>query len=99
MRVLLVEDHRPMADALQRGLEEEGLAVDLAGDGEEADHKARATPYDAIVLDLMLPKKDGLTLLRGWPRRPRRPRSDHWERRVAGARAGRPDDRRVRLPV
>jgi DNA-binding response OmpR family regulator len=66
MRVLLVEDHRPMADALQRGLEEEGLAVDLAGDGEEADHKARATPYDGIVLDLMLPKKDGLTLLRGW---------------------------------
>jgi DNA-binding response OmpR family regulator len=66
MRVLLVEDYRPMADTLQRCLKEEGMAVDLAADGEEADHKARATEYDAIVLDLILPKKDGLTLLKGW---------------------------------
>ncbi|HKB00902.1 MAG TPA: response regulator transcription factor [Gemmataceae bacterium] len=66
MRVLLVEDSAPLARILQRGLEEEGFAVDLAADGEEADYKARATAYDAIVLDLVLPKKDGLTVLKGW---------------------------------
>jgi len=51
---------------MRQGLEEEGFAVDTAEDGEEADHKARATSYDAIILDLMLPKKDGLTILKGW---------------------------------
>lgn len=66
MRVLLVEDNKPLARALRQGLEEEGFAVDYAEDGEDADHKARATNYDAIILDLMLPKKDGLTLLKGW---------------------------------
>jgi DNA-binding response OmpR family regulator len=50
------------------GLEEEGFAVDVAADGEEADHKATCVRYDAIVLDLMLPKIDGLTLLRKWRR-------------------------------
>jgi DNA-binding response OmpR family regulator len=68
VRVLLVEDHRPLSKALKRGLEEEGFAVDLAEDGEEADYKARAAGYDVIVLDLMLPKKDGLSLLKDWRR-------------------------------
>jgi len=66
VRVLLVEDHKPLVRALRQGLEEEGLAVDVAFDGEEADFKARSSDYDAIVLDIMLPKKDGLTLLREW---------------------------------
>ncbi len=66
MRVLLVEDHKPLVRALRQGLEEEGLAVDVAYDGEEADFKARTAQYDAIVLDIMLPKKDGLTLLKEW---------------------------------
>jgi DNA-binding response OmpR family regulator len=66
VRVLLVEDNKPLARALRQGLEEENFAVDYAEDGEDADHKARATNYDVIVLDLMLPKKDGLTLLKGW---------------------------------
>ena len=66
MRVLLVEDHKPLVRALRQGLEEEGFAVDVALDGEEADFKARSAQYDAIVLDIMLPKKDGLTLLKGW---------------------------------
>ena len=68
MRVLLVEDHKPLVRALRQGLEEEGFAVDLAQDGEEADFKARASSYDVIILDLMLPKKDGLTLLKEWRR-------------------------------
>jgi DNA-binding response OmpR family regulator len=68
MRVLLIEDHKPLARALRQGLEEEGFAVDAAYDGEEGDYKARSAEYDAIILDLMLPKKDGLTLLQGWRR-------------------------------
>jgi len=66
MRVLLVEDHKPLSRALRQGLEEENFAVDLAEDGEEADVKARSTDYDVIILDLMLPKIDGLTLLQRW---------------------------------
>jgi DNA-binding response OmpR family regulator len=66
VRVLLVEDHKPLAKSLKRGLEEEGFAVDIAEDGEEADYKGRTGSYDIIVLDLMLPKKDGLTLLKEW---------------------------------
>jgi DNA-binding response OmpR family regulator len=66
VRVLLVEDHKPLARALKRGLEEESFAVDVAEDGEEADFKARGATYDVIILDLMLPKIDGLTLLKQW---------------------------------
>jgi DNA-binding response OmpR family regulator len=66
VRLLLVEDNKQLSRALRQGLEEEGFAVDLAEDGDEADHKARSTNYDAIILDLMLPKKDGLTALKGW---------------------------------
>jgi DNA-binding response OmpR family regulator len=66
MRVLLVEDHKPLRRALKQGLEEEGFAVDAAADGEEGDFKARTADYDVIILDLMLPKIDGLTLLQKW---------------------------------
>src|SRR5438874_8162032 len=66
MRVLLIEDHKPLCRAMKRGLEEEGFAVDVANDGEEGDFKARSAEYDVIILDLMLPKVDGLTLLRRW---------------------------------
>jgi DNA-binding response OmpR family regulator len=66
VRLLLVEDNKPLVRALRQGLEEEGFAVDVAFDGDEADHKATNTNYDAIILDLMLPKKDGLTLIKKW---------------------------------
>jgi DNA-binding response OmpR family regulator len=66
MKVLLVEDHKPLARALKQGLEEEGFAVDVAADGEEGNYKATTSSYDVIVLDLMLPKIDGLSLLQGW---------------------------------
>ncbi len=66
MRVLLIEDHRPLVRALKQGLEEEGFAVDTAADGEEGDYKARTASYDVIILDLMLPKLDGLSLLQRW---------------------------------
>jgi DNA-binding response OmpR family regulator len=68
MRILLVEDHKPLVRALKQGLEEEGFAVDTAGDGPEGDYKARTAEYDVIILDLMLPKEDGLSLLQRWRR-------------------------------
>ncbi|HEV3261212.1 MAG TPA: response regulator transcription factor [Gemmataceae bacterium] len=64
--MLLIEDHKPLVRALRQGLEEEGFAVDVAYDGEEGAYKARTADYDAIILDLMLPKEDGLSLLRRW---------------------------------
>ncbi|HMP03949.1 MAG TPA: response regulator transcription factor [Gemmatales bacterium] len=66
MRILLVEDNLPLARALKQGLVEEGYAVDVAHDGEEGDFKARTAAYDVVLLDLMLPKKDGIELLKGW---------------------------------
>ena len=68
VRVLIIEDNKTMIRYLRQGLEEEGFAVDVAADGEEGDYKARSLHYDAIVLDLMLPKIDGLTLLQNWRR-------------------------------
>ena len=68
MRVLLIEDHKPLSRALRQGLEEEGFAVDVANDGTEGDFKARSAQYDVIILDLMLPGIDGLTLLQSWRR-------------------------------
>src|SRR6266542_3490707 len=63
MRVLVVEDDAPIRNFLVRGLMEEGFAVDQAADGEEARFKAADPAYDLIVLDLMLPKVSGLTIL------------------------------------
>jgi DNA-binding response OmpR family regulator len=68
MRVLLIEDHKPLVRALKQGLEEEGFAVDTALDGEEGDFKARSAEYDVVLLKITLPKEDGLTLLRNWRR-------------------------------
>ncbi len=59
MRVLIVEDQAKMASLIRRGLRQEGMAADVASEGEEALVKAGATEYDAIVLDLMLPGIDG----------------------------------------
>lgn len=62
MRVLVVEDEERLAGIIKRGLVEEGYSVDNAYDGEEAQFMAETTPYDLIVLDIMLPKKDGITV-------------------------------------
>ena len=64
MRVLLVEDEPRLAQLLRRGLEEQGYAVDVAGDGAEALWLATETAYDTIVLDVMLPTLDGLQVTR-----------------------------------
>jgi two-component system OmpR family response regulator len=64
VRLLVVEDERDLADALRRALEEEEFAVDLAEDGEEGLFKIRELLYDAVILDLMLPRLDGWSVLR-----------------------------------
>ena len=64
MRILLIEDDRKAARLLARGLQEEGFVVDVVHTAEEGDEEAFVTAYDLIVLDWMLPGKDGLTLCR-----------------------------------
>lgn len=64
MRVLLVEDYLPIQKAAAKGLREAGFAVDVTGDGEEGLWYAANNDYDVIILDLMLPRVDGLTILK-----------------------------------
>jgi DNA-binding response OmpR family regulator len=64
MRILLVEDNRRLNNSLKMSLTDAGYAVDSAFDGEEGEDLAMLTPYDAIILDIMLPKKDGLAVCR-----------------------------------
>src|SRR5262249_1560994 len=66
LRVLVVEDEARLSRQLAKALTEAGYAVDSAADGEQADFLAQTQQYDAVVLDLGLPKVDGLTLLRRW---------------------------------
>ncbi len=63
MRILIVEDEKKVAGFIKKGLEEETYAVDVAYDGEEGFHLAAMNEYDMIILDLMLPKMDGLEVL------------------------------------
>jgi two-component system, OmpR family, response regulator len=68
MRVLIVEDTTELARQLTQRLEADGYAVDCAGDGEEGQFLGETEPYDAVILDLGLPKIDGLSVLRSWRR-------------------------------
>ncbi len=64
MRVLVVEDEKKTASFIRKALQAEGFAVDVCGDGGDALAAARATPFDGIVMDIMLPGPDGLSVLR-----------------------------------
>jgi len=64
MRLLLIEDYRPLQQSLTKGLREAGFAVDTTGDGQEGLWYAMGNDYDVIILDLMLPGMDGLSLLK-----------------------------------
>ena len=64
MRVLVVEDEKKSAAYIRNALVEEGFAVDVCSDGNEALVAAVSTPYDSIILDIMLPGRDGLSILR-----------------------------------
>jgi DNA-binding response OmpR family regulator len=71
MRILLVEDDAPLASFVKKGLEAESYAVDVVSDGEEAQLSATESDYDLLVLDLNLPRKDGISVLRAL--RPQKP--------------------------
>lgn len=64
MKLLVLEDETKIANLLRKGLEEHGFDVDISADGEDGLERATKTPYDAIVIDIMLPKRDGLSVLR-----------------------------------
>lgn len=64
MRILVIEDDADLAQFIWKGLKEERYAVDVAGDGEEGLDLALANPYDLLIVDIMLPKLDGLTVCR-----------------------------------
>jgi two-component system OmpR family response regulator len=63
VRVLVVEDDATIADFVAKGLRENGFAVDVAADGEQGFEAAVGAPYDAAIVDVMLPRRDGLTLI------------------------------------
>lgn len=65
MRILIAEDDGPLAGFLRKGLEAESYAVDLAGNGEEAEELAGLYPYDVLIMDWNLPRRDGISALRG----------------------------------
>lgn len=97
MKILLVEDDTKTSAYLHKGLAEQGFAVDTAADGEEGLHMARTGEYDAIVLDIMLPKRDGLSVLSELRRAGRQTpvimltARDHVHDRVRGLEAGADD--------
>jgi two-component system OmpR family response regulator len=64
MRILVVEDDEKIASFIVNGLKQSGFAVDMASDGEEALSLCGSVTYDALVLDIMLPKLDGLAVVR-----------------------------------
>ncbi len=64
MRILVVEDEKKVSTFIRRGLEEEGFSVDVAFDGEEGVQKAEAEIFDLILMDIMLPKMDGLAAVK-----------------------------------
>ena len=69
MKILVVEDHKKVASFVARGLREEGYTVDVAEDGLDGEYKASVYDYDLLVLDIMLPGKSGLEVVRGLRRR------------------------------
>lgn len=97
MRLLLVEDNVPLAEELLAGLGRQGYAVDWQVDGRDAAHQGRSEPYDAIILDLGLPGKPGLDVLREWRGAALRTpvlilsARDSWAERIEGLKAGADD--------
>ena len=97
MRVLLVEDDPALGQATARALRAENFAVDLVTDGEDAGHLGATERYDAVVLDLGLPTRDGLSILGDWRREGRTvpvlilTARETWSDKVQGFKAGADD--------
>jgi two-component system OmpR family response regulator len=97
MRILVVEDNKEVARQIKESLEQELFIVDVAYDGEEGWFLGDTEPYDAVILDIGLPKLDGLSLLQKWRLASNRvpvlilTSRDTWREKVAGLRAGADD--------
>ncbi|MFT3989204.1 response regulator transcription factor [Aestuariivirga sp.] len=97
MRVLLVEDDGVLAAAITKSLRAENFAVDISGNGEDGQHLGATERYDAVVLDLGLPKVDGVSILHNWRAEGRSlpvlilTARDSWTDKVEGFRAGADD--------
>ena len=97
MRILLVEDDAALANGIARALRAESFAVDVAKNGEDGAHLGSTERYDVAVLDLGLPKKEGVTVLREWRAEGRLMQvliltaRDAWSEKVAGFKAGADD--------
>ena len=97
MRLLVVEDDDPLREALEQTLTQAGYAVDTAANGVDAEHLGDTEPYDAIVLDLGLPRRPGLEVLRHWRARGNAvpviilTARDTWQEKVDGFKAGADD--------
>ncbi len=97
MRLLVVEDEPTLRGQLQSALRDAGYAIDTAADGEEALHLGKVNPYDLVVLDLGLPKRDGVEVLRAWRAAGRRfpvlilTARGRWQDKVEGLDAGADD--------
>ncbi len=97
MRILVVEDEPELNRQLKEALEQAGYAVDVALDGEEGHFLGDTEPYDAVILDLGLPQKDGVTVLKEWRAAGRNmpvlilTARDRWSDKVAGFDAGADD--------
>ena len=97
MRILIVEDEPALALRLQQALEGAGFVVDVAYDGEEGWHLGDTEPYDAVVLDIGLPRRDGVTVLEHWRAAGRKmpvlilTARDRWSDKVQGFDAGADD--------
>jgi len=97
MRLLLVEDNAVLADRLRASLKKGGFAVDVADNGIDAEHEGMEIDYDAVILDLGLPGKSGLDVLRSWRATGRHfpvlilTARDEWFERVDGFKAGADD--------
>src|SRR6201986_5571558 len=97
MRILLVEDDKDLQRLLKKALNEAGYVVDTAVDGEEGHFLGDTEPYDAVVLDIGLPKMDGISVLEAWRRNKRvmpvliLTARDRWSDKVQGFDAGADD--------
>lgn len=97
MRLLLAEDEIALSSRLQQGLQREGFAVDVAHNGVDAEFWGNEIPYDAVILDLGLPQRNGLDVLRHWRQAGNQvpvlilTARDAWHERVEGFKAGADD--------
>ena len=97
MRILLVEDDPDLNNQVKGSLEENGYSVDSALDGEEGHFLGDTEPYDAVILDLGLPKLDGITVLENWRKENKKfpvlilTARDRWSEKVNGFDAGADD--------